>query len=279
MVNYNGKLSSGESEVLMLNRAFLYGDGVFETVKILDGKILFFEDHYFRLMSAMRILRMEIPLTFTMEYLESQIMIVAESIGCRVSARARLTVYRDAGGTYLPLSNTVSFIITASPIESPMYQIEKKQYEVDLYKDFYVSRQLLSTIKTVTKNINVTGSIFAAENGFDNCLLLNDQKSVTEALNGNIFMLVRSRLITPPLSEGCLNGIMRKQIIRLLNNNTNYELIEEPISPFDLQKADELFITNVIMGIQPITRYRKKEFGQENAWKLIAMLNADIQFS
>ena len=279
MVNYNGKLSSGESEVLMLNRAFLYGDGVFETVKILDGKILFFEDHYFRLMSAMRILRMEIPLTFTMEYLESQIMIVAESIGCRVSARARLTVYRDAGGTYLPLSNAVSFIITASPIDSPMYQIEKKQYEVDLYKDFYVSRQLLSTIKTVTKNINITGSIFAAENGFDNCLLLNDQKSVTEALNGNIFMLVGSRLITPPLSEGCLNGIMRKQIIRLLNNNTNYELIEEPISPFDLQKADELFITNVIMGIQPITRYRKKEFGQENAWKLIAMLNADIQFS
>ena len=93
-----------------------------------------------------------------------------------------------------------------------------------------------------------------------NCFLLNEGKNVVEALNGNIFMVIGNQLITPPVSEGCLNGIMRKQIIEFLQKIEDIEVIEKSISPFDLQKADELFITNVIIGIQPITKYRKKEF-------------------
>jgi branched-chain amino acid aminotransferase len=136
---------------------------------------------------------------------------------------------------------------------------------------------LLSTIKTTNKIINVTGSVFAKENDFQNCLLLNTDKNVIEALNGNIFMLIGDKLITPALSEGCLNGIMRKQILKIAKKIENIEVIEGVISPFDLQKADELFITNVITGIQPITKYRKKEFTSILAIKLNEKLNELIQ--
>ncbi|MFV8364203.1 aminotransferase class IV [Flavobacterium sp. ZT3P35] len=279
MINFNGTIISEDATVLTKNRAFLYGDAVFETVKIINNKILFLEDHYFRLMSAMRVVRMEIPMNFTMEFLEEQILSIAENNQVIDSARARITVYRNDGGYYLPQNNSVSYLIHAVDLENKAYTIENKRYEVDLYKDFYITKQLLSSVKTTNKIINITGSIYANENGLDNCLLLNDSKNVVEALQGNIFMLQGNKLITPPISEGCLNGVMRRQILGLAKKIENIEVVEGVISPFDLQKADELFITNVIKGIQPITQYRKKEFSTYMAVKLVDKLNEMIGVS
>ncbi|WP_026706348.1 aminotransferase class IV [Flavobacterium soli] len=278
MINFNGNIVSPDENLLVNNRAFLYGDGVFETLKIVDGKILFLEDHYFRLMSSMRIVRMEIPMNFTMEYLEEQVFILAKANECEASARARITVYRNDGGYYLPKNKEVSFLVNVVPLENAIYRLEKSIYEVDLYKDFYVTKQLLSTIKSTNKLINITGSIFADENGLDNCLLLNDSKNVIEALNGNIFMLMGNKLSTPPVDEGCHNGVMRRQVLALAKKIEGLEVVEEPISPFDLQRADELFITNIITGIQPITKYRKKEFGNKLTTDLIVKLNTLVRF-
>ncbi len=276
MINYNGQLYSSETILSNSNRGFLYGDAVFETVKIVNSKILFLEDHYFRLMSAMRIVRMEIPMNFTMEYFEEQILILVNTLNYSQSARARITVFREDGGNYLPETNTVSYLISASKLQSEHYSIVNNQYEVDLYKDYYVAKHLLSSIKTTNKIINVTASIFAKENSLDNCLLINENKNIIEALQGNLFMLVDNKLITPPISEGCLNGIMRKQIISIVKKMPKMVVAEEPISPFELQKASELFITNVIKGIQPITRYRKTEYKTDFAIKLLQELNTLI---
>lgn len=259
MVNLNGNLVEQES-VLSQNRAFLYGDAVFETLKVVNGKVLFMEDHYFRLMASMRIIRMQIPMNFTLENLEQLILELASENACSDSGRVRFTVFRNDGGFYLPADRNVSFLITSSKLENKAYTLKEESYEVELYKDFYVTKQLLSTIKSTNRLINTVGSIFADENGYQNCLLLNEEKNVVEALNGNLFMIIGNRLTTPPLSEGCLNGIMRKQVLALAKKVEGLEVSEEPISPFDLQKADELFITNMIQGIQPITKYRKKEF-------------------
>ncbi len=273
MVNFNGSMVANDADLLTHNRAFLYGDAVFETVKIVDAKILFLEDHYFRLMSSMRIIRMEIPMNFTMEFLEEQILSLAKAKNIQDSARVRITVYRNEGGTYLPQTNTVSYLVNAESLDNKQYSILQKEYVVDLFTDFYVTKQLLSSIKTTNKLINVTASIFATENDLDNCLLLNDSKNVIEALQGNLFMLKGSKLITPPVSEGCLNGVMRKQILSLARTLGDIEVLEEVISPFDLQKADELFITNVIKGVQPITKYRKKEFSTAMSNRLVQKLN------
>ncbi|MDD3004059.1 aminotransferase class IV [Flavobacterium sp.] len=272
MVNFNGTIVKKEDNILAHNRGFLFGDAVFETLKVVQNKILFLEDHYFRLMSSMRILRMEIPMHFTMEFLEQEILNVARENGLEQSARIRMTVYRNSEGFYLPQSNAVGYLIQSSALPTQEYKINTENYEVDLFKDFYITKQLLSTIKSTNKAVHITGSIFANENGLQNCLLLNDSKNIIEALNGNIFMLKDGKLSTPPISEGCLNGIMRKQILAIAKNK-NIEVVEEVISPFDLQKADELFITNVIMGIQSITKYRKKEYANTFASELTNDLN------
>jgi branched-chain amino acid aminotransferase len=276
MINFNGNLIEREENILTQNRAFLYGDGVFETLKIINNKILFLEDHYFRLMASMRVIRMEIPMNFTMEYFEEEVLKGVQENNLSASARARITVFRNDGGLYLPKTNEVSFLIHTTALENTLYTLNASHYEVDLYKDFYVTKQLLSSVKTTNKLINVTGSIYAHENGLDNCILLNDTKNVVEALQGNLFLVSGKKLITPPVSEGCLNGVMRKQILALAKKINDIEVSEEIISPFDLQKADELFLTNVITGIQSISKYRKKEFTSNLAHLLVQKLNESI---
>ena len=278
MVNFNGIIVDDALQLSVANRSFLYGDGVFETLKIVNNRILFFEDHYFRLMASMRIVRMDIPMSFTMEYLEEQILSLVTTKGIQDSARVRLTVFRNEGGFYTPTNNTVSFVVVAKALENKRYEHYSDRFEVDLYKDFVVSKQLLSTLKTCNKLIQVTASIFAKENQLDSCLLINDEKNVVEATNGNLFMLMGNTVMTPPISEGCLNGIMRKQLISIIKKLPQIMLVEAPISPFDLQKADELFITNVIIGIRPITKYRKKQFGNLFSEQLVGKLNEVLEY-
>lgn len=276
MVIFNGNLLSNNTFYLNHeNRALRYGDALFESIRVVNGKIFFWEDHYLRLMASMRILRMEIPMNFTMEFLEEQILAAVNANELLDQpARVRFTVFRNNGGLYLPQTNEVSYIIETSVLEAAFYTLSNEAYEVELFKDFYVNPDMLSTLKTNNKAINVVGSIYAAENGYQNCLLLNNEKKVVEALNGNLFLVKDQLIKTPSLKDGCLNGIVRKKLIGILGSLDNYNFEEAFISPFELQKADELFITNAIKGIQPVTKYRKKEYGTKVATDLLGKLNA-----
>lgn len=278
MTNFNGTILEENTFLSPQNRGYAYGDALFETIKTSYGKILFWEDHYFRLMASMRIMRMEIPMNFTMEFLEEQIQRTLEVNKLQdSSARVKLTVHRNEGGLYSPEDNTVSFIISSKLIKEDFYLVSDGFYEVDLFKDYYVSPTLLSTLKTNNKAINVVGSIYAKENNLNNCLLLNTNKHVIEALNGNVFIVKNNIIKTPPISDGCLKGVMRKQLLEIIKSLSDYEIVEESISSFELQKADEIFITNVISGIQSVTKYRKKIFKNEVAKMLLQKLNVKVR--
>ncbi len=280
MINFNEQILESDSKLSIYSRGFNYGDALFETIKTSYGKVLFWEDHYFRLMASMRIMRMEIPMNFTMEFLEDQIKktLAANKLE-QASTRVKLLVQRNEGGLYLPDNNTVDFIITAQVIQEDFYLFKDEFYEVDLFKDYYISPTLLSTLKTNNKAINVVGSIYAKENNLNNCLVLNTNKHVIEALNGNVFVLKDNVIKTPPIIDGCLKGVMRKQLIEIIKAIPEYEIVEASISPFELQKADEIFITNVIVGIQPVTKYRKKTFSKEVSKMLLQKLNVKIRLS
>ena len=279
MVNINGTLYQDfEANIPTNNRGLSYGDSVFETIKFNNNKPVFWEAHYFRLMASMRILRMEIPMHFTPEFLENEIVNLVQSFpNNAISYRVKITVYRDSDGFYTPTSNNVSYIISAQELSSDLYEINKGNYEIELFKDYLISPNLLSTLKTNNKAVNVVGSIFAKENNYNNCLLLNTDKSIIEALNGNIFLIKGNTVKTPPLVDGCLKGIVREKLIEIITKSPDFELSESSISPFELQKADELFITNVIQGIVPITKFRKKEFSADICSKLLVLLNTKLR--
>ncbi|PKP26452.1 MAG: aminotransferase class IV [Bacteroidetes bacterium HGW-Bacteroidetes-2] len=281
MINVNGNIvPTSQAFLSTTNRGFAFGDAVFETLRLSSGKIYFWEDHYFRLMASMRILRMEIPMTFTMEYLQEQVLETAkQAFPKENSVKIRINVYRNEGGLYTPQDNTVSFVITSQKLDSDFYLHNSVDYEVELFKEYYMNSGLLSTIKTNNKVLHVLAGIFAKENGYNNCLLLNENKMVVEAINGNLFLVTGKTIKTPPLTDGCLRGIIRKQLIKIISQLPDYSIEESSISPFELQKADELFITNVVTGIQSITKYRKKEFHANVAKELTTKLNVKIRWS
>ncbi len=257
MINFNGKIiPEKELQLSNENRAFKYGDAIFETIRVFNDRVVFMEDHYFRLMASMRMLRMKIPMKFTLEFLQEEVLAITKEHPKAENFRIRLTVYRKDGGLYNPKSNEVDYLIEANPFN----YVEESSYKIDLYKDFYNYSGLLSTIKTSNRMINTLSAIFADENDLDNCVLLNERKGVVEATNGNIFIIKDTVIKTPALTEGCIKGIIRKKVIEILEKHPDYSIEETSISPFELQKADEVFITNAIIGIQPVSNYRKKVF-------------------
>ncbi len=279
MINLNSEfVSNKQANLNITNRAIAYGDALFETIRVVKGEILFWEDHYFRLMSSMRILRMEIPMNFTLEYLENEILTTIKSNGLKedVSVRVKFTVYRDSEGLYTPTTNDIGYFIQVKRLDTPSFvlnDISTTPYVVELFKDHYVNSGLLSNLKSTNRIVNTLAGIFAKENRFQNLLLLNQDKKVIEAINGNIFLVKGDNIITPPLTDGCINGVFRKQLMDVIKKKTDFSIEEKSISPFELQKADEIFITNAILGIQSISKYRKKTYSQEKAQYLLDIFN------
>jgi len=257
MVNYNGEIiSNNDLKLTYQNRAFKYGDAVFDTLKFENKRILFIEDHYFRLMSSMRMLRIKIPMNFTLNYYEDEILKTLKKNNLLENARIRCTVYREDGGLFTPKSNSCNFIIEAEELQNVIYN----EYEIELYKDFPVFSGLLSTIKTNNRIVNVQASIFANENSYQNCILINENKNLVEASNANVFLIKENKIFTPALTEGCINGVIRKKIIEMLDKSSIFQIEESIISPFELIKVDEVFLTNSIFEIQSVLKYRKKTY-------------------
>lgn len=279
MINFNGEISDLSTlKLIDATRAFKYGDAVFETMKFAQGRINFLEDHYFRLMSSMRILRMNIPMKFSPEYLETQILETIEANHLeRNAARVRLQVWRNGAGNYLPESHDVSFLIEVSRLPLEGYELNEKGLNIDVFKDHYVQASILNNLKSSQAAIYTLASIYAQENKMDELILVNDQKNVAEGISSNIFIVTGNRVFTPPLSSGCTKGILRKNLLTLLPG-LGFDVVEENFSPFELQRADEVWFTNAIKGLQWTSTFRKKEYLNTNAKLVVAALN-DFNFS
>ena len=220
MVNFNGEIQdASDVSISIENRGFKYGDAVFETIKFSNGKLNFWEDHYFRLMTGMRIIRMGIPMTFSPEYLEEQIRETIEANHAEHNAnRVRLTVFRNDGGHYGPESNDVSFLISTEQMPIQDYELNEKGLVLDLYKDIYKPTGLLAGIKSANALLYVMAAVHRKENNFDECLLINQNKEVVEAISSNVFLVKDDFILTPPVESGCLKGVMRKSSFCVVPN-------------------------------------------------------------
>ncbi len=280
MFNFNGKLLNEEDKILNAkNRGLQWGDSVYEELRVVSGEVIFLEEHYLRLMSSMRILRMEIPMNFTMEFMEEEILKAVSKEDLKITKRVKFTVFRNDENDDALANNSISYFITTSILPNSFYMLEDKEYEVELFKDYFKNASMLSNLDTTNKILNVVGRIYAQENDYQDCLVLNEQKQVVESLQGNIFLIQKNVIKTPPLTDGCLNGVLRRKLIEIISKLEDYELQELSISPFELQKADELFTINAIDGITSITKYRKKVYSNSVAKNLIGKLNAAARMS
>lgn len=278
MINHNGEILDIDAVPFRADfRPIQYGDALFETVKYNGTTFINWEDHYFRAMASMRILRMEIPMDWSPEFIEEQMLETLKASHLEHgAARIRLTIYRDAEGKYTPDQNvTMGYIIQAEAWPDADFELNKNGLSIDVYKDHEVPKSMLSNLKTTNSLLYTLAGIFARENDLDDVLLINSDKHIVEGISSNVFMLTNGVLQTPPLESGALRGVMRKHIIRNAQS-WGFEVVEKGFSPFDLQRADEVWMTNAMRGIQWVGSYRKKTYTNTVAKEIIAKLNESV---
>lgn len=221
-----------------MERAFIYGDLIFETMLWKNGSLMYEEEHLERLNAGLELLGMKAHVG--KDFLQTLIM---EKIEERTDARIRLVASRKGTGFYLPYSNGVSF-------ELEIFNLPVKKKEIEsacIYMENYKPCTPLSNIKSGNALIYVLASLYANKQGFDDAIILNEHGKVCEATSSNIFIKSNQQFITPPLSEGCVDGVMRKVWMRELKSN-GLEVIEQPLTIADIQSADQIWLTNVING-------------------------------
>lgn len=255
------------------NRAFLYGDGLFETIHA-NGTIPQFLDlHLQRLFQGMKVLKMEIPDFFNEAYFARHISGVLTRNKCFTGARIRMTVFRNPGGLYTPSVNDVSYLIEGVSLNNDKYVLNQQGLTIDIFPDIKKPVNLLSQIKSTNALIFVLAGLHKKENNLDDSILLNERGNICESVSSNLFLVKDNRIITPATAEGCLPGIMRSVIIKMIESSKLKPVIEKVIIPKDLSTADELFLTNAINGIRWVLAFRQKRYYNRIAKDLTEMLN------
>lgn len=273
-VNNNGTILPSDAPTIHPgNRGHLYGDGVFESIRLMDGRPLNIQNHITRMIQGARVLKMNIPSFYTAGFFEEKILELINKSGLNGGGRCRLSLDRKTGGAYLPESNDCTFYIEVYPYLVSHYELNAKGLEIDIYRDIKLHKNLLSNFKTKMGIPYVMASISANEQGLDDLLLTNDKGNILESGSYNVFIVSNGVLYTPSLDEGCIAGTMRMQIINLALLN-NIKIYECNILPQNLLSADEVFLTNAIRGINWVGGYRTKRYQNNMSRRLVVLLNA-----
>lgn len=275
-INNNGVISEASAVIMINNRSFRYGDSLFESIRIANHRPQFLKEHLKRLLTGMQVLKMQPHPLLHESFLEAAILELAQKNNIGPGGRVRLTVYRNDGGLYTPESNEVSYFIEVDALEEETYLLNAKGYTIDLFSEFKKQLNVLSNIKSANSILYVLASINRKQLGLDECLLLNEKHCIIEAISSNIFAVKNGVLYTPPVGDGCVDGVMRKKIIEIAQAN-RIAVYEISIMQNVLLGADELFLTNAIHGIRWIVAYKQKRYFNNTSKKLIDKLNEVIK--
>ncbi|MDA9357102.1 aminotransferase class IV [Flavobacteriaceae bacterium] len=263
MVNINGQIHPNDDAFISLfNTSLISGDFIFENIIVSNNRVLFFEQHYFSLLSSMRILKIKIPMSFTPEFLEKELLNLYIKSSFSIDNRLMRILISNNASVSVSSNSVKYYIYDVNQID--YFSINSEKYILDVFKDYFKNTGLLSNLTTNNQLIKRIGLRYCNENDFSDCIVLNNFKTISETLNGNIFMVMNNKVLTPPLKDGSNNNVIRSKVIDLINNDIDgFKVVEQSLSVFDIQKSDELFISNINFGIQPIRQFRKKTFGDE----------------
>lgn len=272
-INFNGNIIDSSQPVFTAaNRAFRYGDAVFETIRLMQGEILFFEKHLSRLSKSMKLLGMNQHDDLTFHNLYLSIRHLDQVNNLKGNGRIRLEVFRNDGGLYTPYSNDVSYVMETSPIIPKSYQLNEAGLKIELYTDIKKPVSKLSNLKSSNALYYVMAGLHKNLLKTGDCLVLNTDDRVAEAISSNIFLVRDNHISTPSLTEACVAGVMRENIIEHLKNQGTV-VEEKGIRIDDLTVADEIFLSDVINGIRWVGAYKDKRYFNTFSRKLLKEIN------
>ncbi len=273
-INLNGKLLSNKEAVLTSkNRAFLYGDAIFETIRSNANNLFLFDEHFKRLEKGMELLSMNFNSDTNKNSIHREITRTLNKNKHFLGARIRLTIFRNEGGLYTPTDNTVSFLIETSELETPKYSINRKGLKIDIFRKVVKHTTAFSGFKTANALIYTLAGIYKQENNLDDVIMVNENNNLVEAISSNLFYTKGNALFTTSYEDGCVEGIMREQIISIALKNGFTVFDDCNIKSVDLLDADEIFLTNAISGVQWVVAYKHKRYFNKAAKFFIGELN------
>lgn len=255
---YNGHLINlYEPAISFTNRAFRYGDSLFESIRFSNGKAMFLTDHIRRIKLSMTMLRMNVPAEFNTANIDHLIHHLISQNKITGDVRIRLTVFRNDGGYYTPDTNDISFLIETEPLDTIGYILNQKGIWVDVYAEIKKPITKIANLKTGNALLYVMAGLTKKSLKLDDCLLVNDNGNIIESISSNIFVIKNGTMYTSPITDGCVDGVMRKQILALASQN-KILTFEQTLTINTLMNGDEVFLTNAIKGVQWVGQFKNK---------------------
>jgi branched-chain amino acid aminotransferase len=271
--NFSGEIISFQQNAISTkNRAFRYADSLFESMYFTNNKIVCFEKHWKRLHSGMEALKMNPQILNSASNIEQQCIDLIRKNNITDAARIRMQIWRKYGGLYLPESNEIEYSIEVSPLQNEKFIANKNGLRIGIAESVYKDNSCFSNIKTTAKQEMIIAAMEAKEQNWDDAIILNNQGNIVEATSSNLFVYTNSKIITPQIIDGALDGIMRSNVIEIAKK-LEIEVLEKTIKPDILQKSEEIFLTNAIKGIQWIKSFGQNTYGNKISTELINHLN------
>ena len=271
-LNYNGKLLKDDALIIGANnRGLRYGDGVFETMKYSNGKLILADEHFARLWKGMQTLQFDIPKHFTPNRLQDELLQLLLKNNHNDIARIRITICRSDGGLYDPANHQPNYILQTWPLPENNGVWNSNGLVLGIYEEARKAIDKFSNIKHNNYLPYVMAALFAKQQKWNDAILLNSNDRICDTTIANLFLIKDEMVYTPELSEGCVAGVMRKEVVSFLKGN-NYSVTEKKIMQEDLLDADEIFLTNSIYNIRWVQRIGDKQFNNALTQKIYAAL-------
>jgi len=260
----NGSFLPADQPVLQANnRGFRYGDGLFETMRMVNGSIPLWDLHFHRLISGMGLFKLPPPLRFEESYLLNLILTLCRQNGVATNAKLRFSVFRGNGDLQSP-DDYSQFLIEATAIEPFFRQLPVSGLSIDIYMEGKKNLDGFSNLKSSNFHPYLMASLYSREIGCDDCLVLNAKGHIADSTIANVFLIRKGLIITPSLAEGGIAGVMRMYLLEKLRSMpTGYEVREGVVTKSDLDVFDEVFLTNAVQGLRWVERYRDKVYSNE----------------
>ncbi|MFT6850007.1 MAG: 4-amino-4-deoxychorismate lyase [Sphingobacteriales bacterium] len=257
------------------NRAFNYGDGLFESMRMIEGKIPFLDLHLKRFTKGCETLDITPPFPLVASEILTRVESLCLSNKIFKSARVKLVVFRQPGGFFTPEKRESDFVLSLSRMEEKDFQLNKKGILLGVCPEPLILPNSLSAVKKLGGTTYVYAGNFAKSKGWDDVLLVNPEKRVVEATASNIFILKDDKLVTPPLTDGPLPGVMREVVMKLAHE-LNLTPLEAYLRPDQLEHVDEIWLTNSVRGVQWVGGFGKRRFFSTKAREMMNILNNHV---
>lgn len=255
MVNLNEQILDHIPDPLaLLQRAWSYGDLLFESIRVFDGRMPLLEAHWRRLHRGLLAMGYQVPSHWSAAFWEKEILRVASP-----NARVRLSVWRAPGGLYRPENNAPCFLITAQTLGSNCYEWPENGLHLGFCTSVRLPVDQYSGLKTLNAARYVAAAREAQLNGWDEGIILNNFERVCEATSSNICWITGNALCTPPIADGPVTGTFR-ELLFSLTFESGLRLQEKSATRATLEAAEELFLCNAVRGIQWVRKCGPKEY-------------------